>query len=104
MGIGRVDVGGVVEEADAVGTTAGLGVVAIAGHGAAGVAQGRGARHAVGAVALGGVFEACQCVVVGGAEGLAGFDGHGCVRVGGAGEGSSGNFASAAQVFPCTDG
>ncbi len=34
---------------------------------------------------------------MGAAEGLAGFDGHGCVvGVGGAGEGSSGDFAGAA--------
>lgn len=97
MGVGRVDVGGVVEEADAGGTTADLGLVACAGHRAAGVAQGRGGRNAVGAVALGGVFEACECIVFGGAVGLAGFDGQGCVvGVGGTGEGSSGNFAGAA--------
>jgi hypothetical protein len=46
---------------------------------------------------LRGVCEAGEGVVVEGAEGLAGFDGHCCsVGVGGAGEGSSGDFAGAA--------
>ena len=77
-GLGRagVDVGCVVEDAEAAGAAAGFGRVTCAGHRAAGLAERGGCGQGVGTVALRGVFDAGEGVVVLYAVGLAGLDGH----------------------------
>ncbi len=98
---------GEVVEGEAGGAAADFGRVALAGHVAAGLADGGVVLQAVAAVAFLAVFDTREAVVVFGAaaEGLAGFDGHaGAVCETSAGEGAGGGFIGAAEVGPGVDG